>query len=75
MQKKELKRNPEWKFKIPSPIQSDHFVIIVRIVKNVVDVALSAASGDYGSTAVTIHGVIPIIQTWGGPLKKCSKSD
>lgn len=64
MQKKRTKKKSEFKIQnIPSPIQSDHFVIIVRIVEHVVDVALATAPGDDGPAAVTIHGVIPVIQT------------
>lgn len=45
--------------KIPSPVECNHLVIVVRIDEYVVDVSLATTSGDDCSTAVAIHGEIP----------------
>ena len=45
---------------IPSPVESNHFVIVVRINKHIVDISLAAATGNDRSTAVAIRRKIPV---------------
>ena len=44
---------------LPSPVESNHFVVVVRVDKDVINVALATASSDYSSPIVSVSCVIP----------------
>lgn len=48
---------------IPGPVEGDHFVIVVGIDEDVVDVALAAAACDHCAAVVAVRREIPAKNT------------